>query len=113
MKQNEWYVYVREYSELPGLQQAGSLRYSLSTDNAGCCLQVQRYWADGRPADGQCAVCRLSGVTRSTAEHLLRYLYENGVEPVHARDIVQDSLQTLLSDKTADAAGEQPLTAAL
>lgn len=94
MKEIEWCVYVREYSALPGLQQAGRIRYSLSGAEDGCCLRVQRFSADGA---GREQICRLTGVTRPAAERLLRYLYENGVEPSGAAAVLEDCLHSVLA----------------
>lgn len=91
MKENEWCVYVREYSELPGLQQAGAIRYSLMPEGSGLCLRAEQS-RDSQPDRIKTASCRLSGITRSAAERLLRYLYENGVEPASLNAVVGDCL---------------------
>lgn len=91
MREIEWCVYIREYSALPGLQKAGSIRYSLSGEETGCCLKVERYSPDGcRQGRGQ--QFRLNGLTRTAAENLLRYLYENGVEPSGVPAVLEDCL---------------------
>ena len=93
MREIEWCVYVREYSALPGLQEAGSIRYSLSRDQAGSSLRVERYSADGS-RQGREQQIRLNGISDPAAEQLLRYLYENGVEPSSAPAVLEDCLQS-------------------
>ena len=88
MKETEWCVFVREYSALPGLQRAGAVRYALAQ-------QGTRFDAAGR-AEGGAACCPLTGVERPAAERLLRYLYENSVEPAAMRDVVADCLDAAL-----------------
>ena len=93
MREIEWCVYVREYSALSGLQKAGSIRYSLSRDDTGSCLRAERCSADGI-RQGKAQQVRLNGVSRSAAEQLLRYLYENGVEPSSVPAVLEDCLQS-------------------
>ena len=96
-------MFVREYSALPGLQRAGAVRYALAQQGTQLCLTAQRFDAAGR-AEGGAACCPLTGVERPAAERLLRYLYENSVEPAAMRDVVADCLGR------GAAAGRQPVT---
>ncbi|HJD21519.1 MAG TPA: hypothetical protein H9915_06825 [Candidatus Gemmiger faecigallinarum] len=95
MKEIERCVFVREYSAIEGLQQAGSIRYSLAQAETGVCLLVQRLLPGGGPKPGGGAVCRLDGLTLQAAQRLLRYLYENGVEPADACAVASDCLGAL------------------
>ena len=79
---------VHEFSELPGLQKAGGIRYSLAQGDAGLCLCAVRL-----PSAAAGVRCPLPGLTRRTAENLLRYLYEHAVDPACVPDILADCLQ--------------------
>lgn len=92
MKENEWCVYVREYSELPGLQNAGSIRYSLVQEDSGLSLRAEQFRA-GQSVPVSRARCLLTGITRRAAENLLRFLYENAVEPSSLCAVVSDCLE--------------------
>lgn len=78
MKENDRCVYVREYSELPGLQKAASVRYEL-LEEAGI-YPLSCNAAAGR----KIAAFRLAGLSRDAARDLLQFLYENSVGPESA-----------------------------
>lgn len=87
MKENERCVYVREYSEIPGLQKAGDIRYEVCGDTG-----VYHFRVVCRPG-GKIAVFRLAGASREQAHNLLLFLYENSVEPELAAAVVQDCVE--------------------
>lgn len=84
VKENEQRTYVREYSELDGLQKAAEVRYALNGD-AG----VYRFSVTRLPEKRQ-TTFRLAGVTGRAAQSLLCFLYENAVPPEHAFSVAQD-----------------------
>ena len=104
MKENVWCVFVREYSELPGLQRAGRICYSLVQAGGGLCLRAEKEQASASPV---AATCTLTGVTRHTAENLLRFLYENAVEPSSLNAVVSDCLTDQLMAQQGAAACAQ------
>lgn len=79
-------MYVREYSELPGLQRAGEIRYALD-GGAG----VYRFRITRLP-EGKDAEFHLAGVSGHAAQDLLCFLYENSVAPEQAFAVAQDCM---------------------
>ena len=87
MKENDRCVYVREYSELPGLQKAASVRYELLGEEG-----IYRFHVMRQP-DGKSAAFRLAGLSRDAARDLLQFLYENSVGPESAYAVARDCVQ--------------------
>lgn len=87
MRENIRCVYVREYSELPGLQKAGTVQYELREYDGRYHLCTTRM--PGGKAGNFC----LSGVSENAARDLLRFLYENSVEPELALAVAQDCME--------------------
>lgn len=87
MRENVRCVYVREYSELPGLQEAGTVRYELD----GCAGEYRFHTR--RMPGGKTGTFYLSGVPENAARDLLRFLYENSVEPELALAVAQDCME--------------------
>ncbi len=86
MRENIRCVYVREYSELPGLQKAGIVRYELDECDGGYRFRTRRM------PSGKTGTFCLSGVPENAAKDLLRFLYENSVEPELALAVAQDCM---------------------
>lgn len=82
-------AYIRDYSELPGLQKAARIEYRLLRVEGNFCLSLQ-----SRPG-GRSAVCSLPGLAGELASGLLRFVYENGICPEQLADVVQDALYEL------------------
>lgn len=95
MKENRLQIYVREYSDLDGLQKAAQVRYALDSEAGIYRIAVTRL-----PEKRETAF-RLAGVSGQTARNLLCFLYENAVPPEHAFWVAQDCTQapaTVLMD---------------
>lgn len=75
--------YRREFSALAELQDAGAVTYSLLRGADSFCICVQQ--------DGAQPVMRtLRGTGEERARTLIRFLYENAVEPAQVPAVLQD-----------------------
>lgn len=79
--------YTRSFSAIEGLQEAYRVGYALY-DNAGQLgVVVCRETKAGVP---RVVRCTLRDVDRTFGRRLLRFLYENAVQPESACDIIRD-----------------------
>lgn len=82
-------VYVRQYSELEGLQHACTVEYLLYMEQRGPGIEVRRSGPDARSE--RFVLC---GRTAAYARRLLRFLYENAV-PVESLGAVLEDCRAL------------------
>ena len=94
-------MYVREYSELPGLQRAGRVRYALDGGSGVFQFRITRQ------PEGKNAVFHLAGVSERAAQDFLCFLYENSVSPEQAFAVAQDSMEMPAVVFADDPAGRQ------
>ena len=84
-------VFLREFSELEHLQRSHALRYGLTVDeNAPRPFGIFIERLDRLRAVEDARVIRQVDEARERVLLLLRYLYENAVEPRCARDVLHD-----------------------
>jgi hypothetical protein len=76
--------YVREYSALPGLQQANSVEYTLRRSAGMLCFSARRK-SDAAPVSFYTAAFE-----EGPACQLLCYLYENSIAPEQMYDVLSD-----------------------
>ena len=76
--------YVRDYSALPGLQQAHSVEYTLRRSDGMLCFSVRRS-SEAAPVRYYTAA-----LEEAPASRLLCYLYENSIGPEQMRDVLSD-----------------------
>lgn len=76
--------YVREYSALPGLQQANSVEYTLQRSENMLCFSVHR------KGDAEPVRFYSSAIGEDTACKLLCYMYENSIAPEQMYDVLSD-----------------------
>ena len=76
--------YVREYSALPGLQQADRGEYTLCRREDMLCFSARRKTA-AAPVSFYTA-----GLEDAPACRMLCYLYENSIAPEQLRDVLAD-----------------------
>jgi len=88
MESDKIAAYVREYSEIKGLQHKSRVEYTLLRQGGGLSLSVGLETGD--PVSGRKKVCGLHGLTEEFAEGILLFLYENSVGPENMADILQD-----------------------
>lgn len=76
--------YVRDYSALPGLQQAHSVEYTLRRSDGMLCFSVRR--------SSEAAPVRYytTALEEAPACRLLCYLSENSIGPEQMRDVLSD-----------------------
>ena len=76
--------YVREYSALPGLQQADRVEYTLCRREDMLCFSARRS-SEAAPVSYYTAA-----LEEVPACRLLCYLYENSIGPEQLRDVLSD-----------------------
>ena len=76
--------YVREYSALPGLQQADRVEYTLCRHEDMLCFSARRS-SEAAPVSYYTAA-----LEEVPACRLLCYLYENSIGPEQLRDVLSD-----------------------
>ena len=76
--------YVREYSALPGLQQADRVEYTLHRSDSMLCFSACR--------KSKAAPVRFytTALQEAPACRMLCYLYENAIAPEQLRDVLSD-----------------------
>ena len=76
--------YVREYSALPGLQQADCVEYTMRRSDTMFCFSARRK-SDTAP------ICYYTtAMEEAPARRLLCYLYENSIAPEQIYDVLSD-----------------------
>lgn len=93
--------YTRQYSEIPSIQRASRVEYTLCRTGKEMRLVVRVLGARKRAA-----VCELPGMDAAYACGVLQYLYENAVKVEHVRDVIQD-LRPEARDHLFDGTEEQ------
>lgn len=80
--------YERRYTELPGLQPAGAVRYSLCGSEP-CLTMVAQCSRGGQTLDR--AAYPLWGVAMQAAQNLLQFCCENAVGVAQLCDVLEDA----------------------
>lgn len=88
--------YARDFSEIAGLQRSHRIGYALYGHAGKLEMVVCREERQGTAKTTRCTLCRVS---EKTGRDLLRFLYENAVEPETAGDVIRD-----ICGETADCA---------
>lgn len=89
--------YARNFSEIKGLQKTSRVGYALYTKAGQLGVVVCRESDGGSPRAARCA---LRDVSVDFGRGLLRFLYENAVQPENACDVIRD-----ICDVTEECAG--------
>ena len=94
---------IRQFSEIDGLQPAYTLVYSLDPGGPrGCRLTVCR------TGSRQQMDSRHLAAAPETGYGIMRYLWENSVQPEIWQDVVQELMDTIsMDEKGGGARGEQ------